>query len=48
MPNAKLVSMESNKATHSEQAGSLLAGYFNGESLEAVAAETNTTLIEVE
>jgi pimeloyl-ACP methyl ester carboxylesterase len=48
MPNATLVSMESNKATHSEQAGSLLAGYFNGESLETVAAETNTTLIEVE
>lgn len=48
MPNATLVSMESNKVTHSEQAGSLLGGYFAGESLSAVAAETNTTLIEVE
>lgn len=48
MPNATLVSMESNKVTHSEQAGSLLAGYFNGDSLETVAADNNTTLIEVE
>ena len=48
MPNAVLASMESNKVTHSEQAGRLLAGYFNQESLEAVASETNTTLIDVE
>jgi hypothetical protein len=48
MPKATLVSMESNKITHSEEAGRLLGGYFNGESLAAVAAETNTTLMDVE
>lgn len=47
MSAASLVSMESNKATHSEAAGRLLGGYFDGDSLEAVAAETSTTLIEV-